>query len=78
MVKQRMPGARSLANATTALESSPPEIQHALFLQCPQVFLGRIGRLETQLAGNIGTCRRHPGFRDKVLNHLENLCLSGG
>ena len=27
---------------------------------------------------NLGTCRRHPGFGDKVLNHLENFFLSWG
>jgi len=54
------------------------ELEHAFFLQRAQVFLGRVRRPETQLARNLGTCRRHPCLADKLLNHSENFSLPGG
>ena len=56
-----------------ATRSSRNEFQDTFFLQRTEVFLGRVGRPETELTRDLGTRRRHPGFGDKLLNHIENL-----
>ena len=61
-----------------AARGARQEFEHALALQGPQVFFSGIGRLEPELPGNFGARRWHAGFGNKLLNHLENLLLSGG
>src|SRR5580700_3629459 len=60
-----------------AARSAGDEIDDALALQGAQVLLGGIRRLETQGARDFRARRRHPAFRDGVLDEPQNLGLTG-
>ncbi|MNX50445.1 hypothetical protein D3C86_810730 [compost metagenome] len=43
-----------------------------------QMFLGRIGRLEAKLLGDLGASRRHAGLAHVRLDKLQHFSLAGG
>ena len=52
------------------------QLDAALALQRAQVFLGRIGRTETELLGDFRTRGRHAGFGEALADHVQDLRLA--
>jgi hypothetical protein len=54
------------------------ELDGALALQGAQVFLGGIGRTESERTGDLGTRRGHAVFADALLDEPQDLALARG
>ena len=60
-----------------AARGARQQLDDALARQRPQVLLGRIGRAETELGGDLGARRGHAGLREAALDEAQHPGLAG-
>ena len=61
-----------------AAGSAGQDVEDAFALERTQMFLGRVGGLETEFVGDFGAGGRKAGALHEVLNEGKDLCLAGG
>jgi hypothetical protein len=71
-------GAQRIALEPDAARGAADQFDDALARQRLQVLLGRVGRLEAELGGDLGAGGRRAGARDGALDQVQNLLLAGG
>ena len=70
--------AHGIGAQTNAARGAADQVNHAFAGQGLQVFLGRVGRLETKGAGDLGPCWRCACACNGGLDQVQNLLLAGG
>ena len=61
-----------------AARGAADQLDDALACQRLQMFFGRVGGLEAEFGGDLGTRGRRAGARDGALDQVQNLLLAGG
>ena len=78
MAARFVDGAQCVALEANAARGATDQIDHAFAGQRLQMFFGGVGRFETQLGRDFGTCGRSARACNRALDEVQNLLLAGG